>query len=412
MRCRSVYRRRITDPVKTINMTLTKLENNFDRPDLLCFSHLRWDFVYQRPQHLMSRFSKDRRVFFIEEPVTHDGEMSWLYSRVDGNVIRCVPRLSPDDAGDPNTMRKLVDSLAADWEAHNAVTWFYTPLMLDWAAGLEPSAVVYDCMDELSKFRFASPRLVEKEEELLRRADIVFTGGHSLYMAKCDRHRAVYEFPSSIDAEHLRTARTFDAEMPDQAELPRLRIGYAGVIDERIDLGLVAEAARSRPEWSFIMLGPVVKIDDASLPRAGNIHYLGMKDYAELPKYFAGWDVGMMPFALNEATEFISPTKTPEYLAAGLPVVSTPIADVVRPYGEMGLVQIAGSAEDFIDSIFFAASGNRERRLAEADKFLANRSWDKTFRAMDDLIEAAVTRKTGGPRPAAAVLSRRADAAV
>ncbi|MDM7923044.1 MAG: glycosyltransferase, partial [Pyrinomonadaceae bacterium] len=336
---------------------------------------------------------------------------SWLYSRLDGNVIRCVPKLSQADATDDDVMRKLIDTLAADWDMNNAVTWFYTPLMLDWAAGLAPSAVVYDCMDELSKFRFASPRLVEKEEELLSRSDMVFTGGHSLYMAKCDRHRAVYEFASSIDAEHFRKARAIAAEMPEQADLPRLRIGYAGVIDERIDLDLVSDTARMRPEWSFIMLGPVVKIDEASLPKAGNIHYLGMKDYSELPKYFAGWDVGMMPFALNEATEFISPTKTPEYLAAGLPVVSTPIADVVRPYGEMGLVQIAGSAEDFVDSIFFAASGNRERRLAEVDRFLANRSWDKTFRSMDDLIQAVVNQKAGGVRPASGVFAQRADAA-
>lgn len=364
--------------------------------DLLCFSHLRWDFVYQRPQHLMSRFARDRRVLFIEEPMDHDGEAKWRFSEEGGHLVRCIPMLPGDRnrADDNEVIRGLIDTLAEDWGCRECVAWFYTPMMLEWAADLSPVATVYDCMDELSKFRFAPSGITQLEEKLFKKADLVFTGGHSLYMAKTAQHPSVHEFPSSIDAAHFRQALSTDVEMPDQEAIPHPRIGYAGVIDERIDLELIAQAADLRPDWSFIMLGPVVKIDGATLPRRANIHYLGGKDYKDLPAYFSGWDVGMMPFAMNESTEFISPTKTPEYLSAGLPVVSTPITDVVTPYGELGLVQIAVSASDLIDSIVFAMSEDREKRLAAVDEFLADRSWDRTFGEMDELIQEVTRRKT------------------
>ena len=363
--------------------------------DLLCFSHLRWDFVYQRPQHLMSRFARDRRVLFIEEPMDHDGEPKWRFSEEQGHLVRCVPLLPADRdrADDNDVIRDMVDQLAEEWGCRECIAWFYTPMMLDLAAELKPVATVYDCMDELSKFRFAPGGITQLEERLFRKADLVFTGGHSLYMAKTAQHPSVHEFPSSIDAAHFRQALSFDGEMPDQENIPRPRIGYAGVIDERIDLELLAQVAEMRPDWSFVMVGPVVKIDPAALPQRENIHYLGGKDYKDLPAYFSGWDVGMMPFALNESTEFISPTKTPEYLSAGLPVVSTPITDVVTPYGEMGLVQIAGSPSDFIDSVVYAMAEDRDSRINAANEFLADRSWDRTFREMNELIEDVIRKK-------------------
>lgn len=377
-------------------MQLFDGKNHTSNIDLLCFSHLRWDFVYQRPQHLMSRFARERRVFFIEEPMDHDGEPKWRFSEEQGHLIRCVPLLPADrDRADDNeTIRGMVDALAEDWSCRECIAWFYTPMMLEWAAELKPVATVYDCMDELSKFRFAPSGITQLEERLFRKADLVFTGGRSLYMAKMAQHPSVHEFPSSIDAAHFRQALTFQGEMPDQAGIARPRIGYAGVIDERIDLDLLAQVSEMRPDWSFVMIGPVVKIDPATLPQRDNIHYLGGKDYKDLPAYFAGWDVGMMPFALNESTEFISPTKTPEYLSAGLPVVSTPITDVVTPYGELGLVQIAVSPSDFIDSIVYAMAEDADVRLKAVNEFLADRSWDRTQREMEELIDGVVRKRT------------------
>jgi UDP-galactopyranose mutase len=265
-------------------------------------------------------------------------------------------------------------------------------MMVAWSDHLRPLATVYDCMDELSGFKFAPPELHQMEKELFERADLVFTGGQSLYEAKKEQHRAVYAFPSSIDKEHFARALTINDEMPDQDDIPSPRIGFIGVIDERMDINLLGDIADLKPEWNFVMIGPVVKIDEADLPRRENIHYLGGKSYDELPGYIAGWDVAMMPFALNESTRFISPTKTPEYLAAGRPVVSTPIRDVVRPYGEEGLVYVAGSPEEFVIAIQRALDEDAVDRRRRVDEFMREMSWDNTFAAMAELIEGAIAK--------------------
>jgi len=371
------------------------------KPDLVCLSHLRWDFVYQRPQHLMSRFARDRRVFFFEEPIFHEGPARLEVSERPGGVRVAVPHLpaglSPEET--EAAQRDLLQGLLADHGVNEYVLWYYTPMALAFSEGLEPSAVVYDCMDELSLFRGAPPTLVERERRLLERADLVFTGGQSLYEAKRERHSAVHAFPSSIEAEHFAQARRNQPEPPDQAAIPRPRLGYFGVIDERIDLDLLAALADARPGWQIVMVGPVVKIDPATLPRRANLHYPGMKTYEDLPLYLAGWDAALMPFARNESTRFISPTKTPEYLAGGRPVVSTPIRDVVRPYGEIDLVEIAGEPAEFVAAVERALTrwgeGGTEREdwLRRVDELLAKGSWSRTWRHMSDLIEAAVERR-------------------
>jgi UDP-galactopyranose mutase len=267
-------------------------------------------------------------------------------------------------------------------------------MMLGWSRHLTPTAVVYDCMDELSAFKNAPRELIDNEEELMTLADHVFTGGRSLYEAKRERHESVHCFPSSIDVAHFSKARDVKEDPEDQKAIPHPRIGFFGVIDERSDLVLLKKIAELRPDWHFVMIGPVVKINDADLPRAGNIHYLGGKNYNELPEYVGGWDVAMMPFALNESTRFISPTKTPEYLAAGLPVVSTPVRDVVRPYGEEGLVQIASTPEEFVEAIENAMGEDADERDRRVGEFLADMSWDKTYRLMAELLDkAASTQK-------------------
>jgi len=248
-------------------------------------------------------------------------------------------------------------------------------------------------MDELSAFKFAPPELIENERKLLKKADVVFTGGQSLYEAKRDKHAKVFAFPSSIDVAHFNQAREIAEEPADEKQLPHPRLGFCGVIDERMNIELLRQMAEARPDWHFVMIGPVVKIAAEDLPRQANIHYLGGKDYKDLPAYLAGWDVALMPFAMNESTKYISPTKTPEYLAAGLPVVSTPIRDVVRPYGEQGLVEIASTAEEFVAACEKALETSMSDRLQKADEFLSHNSWDKTYREMSRLIDEAIREK-------------------
>lgn len=379
---------------------------------LLCFSHLRWDFVFQRPQHLLSRAARSQPVIFMEEPVmcatTREPALQ-LRSAANGVVV-AVPILPAqlDAAGAAAAQRALLDALLQERTPRHLTTWFYTPMALTFAGHIDADLCIYDCMDELSGFKGASPLLATLERRLLLQATLVFTGGQSLFEAKCGQHPSVHAFPSSIDAHQFVPARDGLPDPDDQRALQRPRLGYFGVIDERMDLGLLAAMAEARPGWQFVMLGPVVKIDPATLPRHPNIAWLGGKPYAALPAYLANWDVGVMPFALNEATRFISPTKTPEFLAAGLPVVCSPIADVVRPYGKQGLVEIALGAGAFIAAAERLLARPRVAWLAKVDRHLATMSWDRTWSAMARLMANAVHAPA---RPGAALhLQGRAHA--
>jgi UDP-galactopyranose mutase len=367
--------------------------------DVICLSHLRWDFVFQRPQHLMTRCARERRVFFFEEPDWSDQESAprlAILPRGEGvTVVRPVlpVALQKDDFSEP--IRILLDGMRRDHAISDFVLWYYTPMAMGFSDHLEPLATVYDCMDELSAFKNAPRTLRERERDLFERASVVFTGGQSLYEAKRERHSNVHAFPSSVEVAHFRKARGARAEPAEQAAVPHPRFGFYGVIDERFDRELLAEIARLRPDWQFVMIGPVVKIDPAELPSAPNIHYLGQKRYDDLPSFLSGWDAALLLFARNESTRYISPTKTPEYLAAGRPVVSTSIRDVVHPYGDLGLVLVADEPRAFVQAIEAALDGDGEARQARADAFLARSSWDHTWKSMAELIDEAVRRKAG-----------------
>lgn len=363
--------------------------------NLLCFSHLRWDFVYQRPQHLLTRFSKDMAVYFLEEPIFASTDIPYLtFSQRMPNLWVCVPHL-PDRSNEDqinNQLRELIQVFFANKEPQEFTFWYYTPMALKFTDHLKPGLTVYDCMDELAAFKFAPAELKGLEETLYDRADVVFTGGASLFEAKKRFHSNTYLFPSSIDKLHFAKARCRSLEPADQARLSGPKIGFYGVIDERFDIELIRDIAQARPAWNIVLIGPVVKIDPALLPKNKNIHYLGARSYDELPHYLSGWDVAMIPFLLTESTRYISPTKTPEYLAGGKPVVSTPIRDVVYPYGERALVSIAQNAEAFVEAIEGWLKRNRDLWLVEVDAFLNTNSWDLTCTGMADAMVGILNR--------------------
>jgi len=360
------------------------------RPTLLCFSHLQWDFVFQRPQHLLSRAARAYRVLYWEEPAWTAGVARVETSVTAEGVLRLQPQLPTEawEDGPDAALRGLLDRTLAELRVSNPVLWFYTPRALGFAGHVAGRMTVYDCMDELSAFKGADPALPAQERALLARADIVFTGGTSLFEAKRRLHPRVHLFPSGVDTAHFGPARTGLPEPCDQAAIPYPRLGFYGVLDERLDLTLIAGLAAARPLMQFVFIGPLAKLTEADLPRAANLHYLGPKRYAELPAYIAHWNAALMPFALNESTRFISPTKTPEYLAAGCPVVSTPIADVVRDYGGMAGVQIAGGPAAFAGACDRALALTPEWR-AEADRALARMGWDGIWAGMRTLMAAA-----------------------
>ncbi|MBC8119398.1 MAG: glycosyltransferase [Burkholderiaceae bacterium] len=393
---------------------------------LLVFSHLRWDFVYQRPQHLLSRLAKHYRVLFFEEPVR--GNQTPFLQRIApcANVEVLRPHTTIDAPGFHDDqlveLRPLIAEYLQDFSIDDYLVWFYTPMALPLLAELSPRAVIYDCMDELSAFKNAPRQMVQRESALIKRAHLVLTGGPSLYERKRDLHDNVFCFPSAVDAQHFArhanssngkaaggsapltrlaaTARAAAQAVHDvgamNAEAERLhgtiaqpRLGFYGVIDERFDLALLSAVADGAPDWQFVMVGPVVKIDQAALPRKDNIHWLGQQSYEVLPALVAQWDVCLMPFALNESTRFISPTKTLEYMAAEKPIVSTAIHDVVSLYGES--VAIAATADEFIAACGRAlseSSGARQRRIEHMRTHVAQCSWDVTARKIRDEIEA------------------------
>lgn len=383
------------------------------QPDLICFSHLRWDFVYQRPQHLLQRCALGRRVFFVEEPVFSNASLSLEISETARNLYLVVPHLPEGLRSEVATnavLKEMIHRMIRERDIREYVCWYYTPMALDFTAGLRPKAIIYDCMDELSAFKGASEHLVTRERELFQIADLVFTGGHSLYEAKRHLHPAVHAFPSSIDRDHFMQARRSLADPLDQEAIPHPRFGFFGVIDERFDSALLKEVASRRPDWQFVIVGPVVKIHPDTLPRRPNIHYLGSKTYQQLPAYISRWDVALLLFAQNESTRFISPTKTPEYLAAGKPVLSTPIRDVVHPYGELGLVSIVNDADEFIVAAEEALQRKSDSAwLQKVDAFLADMSWDETWSRMWQLIDGTLKFKSRAPSQ---TLPSNADASV
>ena len=372
--------------------------------DVICFSHLRWDFVYQRPQHLLSRCAQAHRVFYVEEPI-FDAETIRLEVTTRGAVQVVVPHLPEDLHPDivDSFQQALLLELFDRFDIADFILWYYTPMALPFTRCLRPLATVYDCMDELSAFRGAPSTMQQREQELLARADLVFTGGRSLYEVKRELHPSVHPFPSSVDVAHFAAARTSVAEPADQARIPGPRLGFFGVLDERLDTELLDGIAALRPDWQIVMVGPVVKINPGDLPNRPNIHYLGTKAYEDLPAYIAGWDVAMLPFARNESTRFISPTKTPEYLAAGRPVVSTSIQDVVRPYGERGLVRIADSPEIFVAAAEAAMAEDAAERYRRCDPFLRRMSWERTWASMAGMVDEVIAARVAASAPAAAI---------
>jgi UDP-galactopyranose mutase len=351
----------------------------------------------------MTRFAKGRRVVVWEEPIFQaDLQTPALETRTckDSGVIVVTPQLPEHLSAEERlaALRGLLDDMLEAYEG-DLIRWYYTPMMLAFSRHLQAVCTVYDCMDELANFKFAPPELTTLERELMAAADVVFTGGYSLWEAKRERHPNIHPFPSSVDRAHFAKARHLRDEPADQANIPWPRLGFYGVVDERMDLDLLAALADARPDWSVVIVGPVVKIDPKSLPKRPNLFYLGGRSYDDLPRYLAGWDVALMPFAINESTRFISPTKTPEYLAAGRPVVSTPIVDVVRHYGELEAVKVAATRQEFVAACDQALALSRIRGpwLKEVDAALSALSWDETFERMNQEIgRAAAHRRKAG----------------
>lgn len=382
-------------------------------PHLIVFSHLRWNFVYQRPQHLLSRLAKHHPVLFVEEPV-HEADAARIDTSspaANVEVLRpCTPVAAAGFHDDQlGVLRPLLAEYLRSRGIDDYLVWFYTPMALPLLAELQPRAVIYDCMDELSAFKDAPRQLRQREAALLKSAQLVLTGGPSLFEAKRRLHPNVLCLPSAVDAHHYapqaaaaNIAARLEAEQV-QGRIPGPRLGFFGVIDERLDVALIGAIADAEPDWQVIMVGPIAKIDPALLPQRPNIHWLGQQPYRLLPQLVADWDVCLLPFALNESTRFISPTKTLEYMAAEKPIVSTAVRDVVAMYGDV--VRIGHDHASFIEACHWALSETgykRAERIAEMLATVSRFSWDNTAQCVHEAIESVIARR---PVPVAVPLA-------
>ncbi|HZH98697.1 MAG TPA: glycosyltransferase [Fimbriimonadaceae bacterium] len=367
-------------------------------------SHLRWSFVWQRPQQFLSRFAKDHPILFIEEPeyTLSEGEAPTVSVEPTENNITVArmkfPAGTPRDKSFDLKMIQMTEDLIAtvneNGEFDKPLLWFYSPMESPWALQLDCRGVVYDCMDELSQFRFAPQALVDNEALLLSKADIVFTGGYELAAKKAKQHNNVHTFGCGVEYDHFSKAQLDETEIPeDVRDLKKPVVGWFGVVDERVDYDLIREAAEKRPDWSFVLVGPVVKVDEQMLPKAPNIHWLGQRDYKVLPNYCKAYDICMMCFALNEATEFINPTKALEYLATGKPVISTAVKDVLRQYSDD--LYICKSTDEFIEMAERALAGKDQEMRARGLERAQRCSWESTVAEMERLIAEAIGAGSG-----------------
>jgi UDP-galactopyranose mutase len=361
--------------------------------------HLRWRGVWQRPNHLLARIARDVPVVVLEEPYLARRDED-VVAHADGvTVVTPHRRAKPADAVDERAL-ETVRELAA---GRAPLVWLYTPMMLRLAEAFPDAPLVFDKMDELAKFAQADPRIAPRECEVLARADVVFSGGRSLHRTVQHRARIARCYPSGVDVEHFERARTAEPH-PDLAPYRGGKVyGYVGVIDERVDLALVDALAAAHPSATVAMVGPLAKIEESALPRRRNIAYLGKREYADLPALLAGFDVALMPFALNEHTANISPTKTLEYMAAGLPIVSTPVPDVVEDHADV--VHVARDRDEFVALV---------ERAQRPDPLREQRAHEKTRAATWDAIAAAMRAdlEAAGISYAAASPARKNSAAL
>jgi glycosyltransferase involved in cell wall biosynthesis len=389
--------------LQTLRLTQTagELPSQYD---IIVFSHLRWSFVIQRPQHIITRLARNRHVLFVEEPIDYDSENYGTANLIPINrsITVVQPRITWERIAEDLPL--AVNAVSKRKKLTHPLLWFYSAAFAGVIPHIKHSLIIYDCMDELSLFKGASPTLIAQEKELLSRADIVFTGGKSLYESKHQYHPHVHCFPSSVDCKHFAKAGKRGTIIPeDLIKIPLPRVGYYGVIDERINLNLLDEVACQMPKVSFVMIGPLSKISQSELPMRPNIYYLGNKSYTLLPRYLKGIDVTWMPFALNAATKFISPTKTLEFRAAYKPIISTAISDVVRDYRTVvSIIHTGTEAVSAIKSYLQETKIAISARVKQQQQVIKKTSWDNTVLAMQRIVTHALVRRIQG-----AVINRK-----
>jgi glycosyltransferase involved in cell wall biosynthesis len=393
-------------------MILEQIDSNYP---IIVHCHLRWEGVWQRPQQFLSRLSKRHEILFVEGPLLHDSNEPPHYtlkSAPEHPAITIMQTHFPSSRFqdgqwvDEKRLELLKEALNGPLKGkfNRPIQWFYDPMAAPAHMGkVNDIAIVYDCMDELSQFRFAPPEIITRERQLLANADVVFAGGRKMCESKSRYNRNCHFYGCGVDVKHFSRARLPETQIPEDVSFGegQLVLGYFGVVDERLDYDLIAKLADANASWHIAMIGPTCKVDPAALPQRPNIHWLGRREYAQLPEYTKGFDVSLMPFALNEATEYINPTKALEYMATGRPIVSTAVPDVVSNFNTV--VKIARTPEEFVEMCSTECLEPDEAAVARGIQMAADNQWDSIVQKLEGHIDDALKKKTGEVKPESAV---------
>lgn len=397
------YSRHLT--ARHLNTTMKRIDptRTFDYP-IIVHCHLRWEGVWQRPQQFLSRIAQRHKILFVEGPLLRPSnddptfELIPVPDHPNVTVMRThfpESRFQDGDWVDSQRLWLLKEALAGPLRGQfeEPVQWFYDPMAAPCFIGkVNERANVYDCMDELSQFKFAPPEIKAREQRLLAAADVVFAGGRKMWLSKSRYNDNAHFYGCGVDVKHFAKARAAETEVPaDVAGVKKPILGYFGVVDERLDYELIAKLADADRDWSVVMVGPVVKVDPASLPKRPNLHWLGRREYAQLPNYTKAFDICLMPFALNEATEYINPTKALEYMATGRPIISTAVPDVVSNFGEV--VSIAISPDCFVEMCQRALANPDDEAIERGLKMADSNQWEAIVAKLENHIETALKKK-------------------
>ncbi|RYD58215.1 MAG: glycosyltransferase family 1 protein [Sphingobacteriales bacterium] len=339
-------------------------DGTFLPSNIICFSPIRWNQKDQRPQQIMRRLSQYSMVHFIEEPV-YDATEAYLSHTVVAEHIHVFTPHLPGGISEEKCQtlqRALLDQFMRDCNFADYTFWYATPVAFAYSKHYCPSVIVYDCLEDIWSLKLPAEKLHDLEQQLLDRADLVFTSSHTQYWNKKDRNNNVHLLPATIDRAHFDCARGKVSEAEEQEHIPYPRLGYMGIVDDRLDTQLLADIADTRPDWHIVLVGPTAKMNAAQLPQRANIHYLGNKPYADLPSYLTGWTAAIMP--IQEKSHMTSGLsfKTAECLAAGLPVIATPVKAIAAQYEKENLVMKANSAAEFVaatEAILFDGAADR-----------------------------------------------------
>ena len=387
--------------------------------DIICLSSIDWDFIWQGHQEIMSSLAQQgNRVLFIENtgvrtPNFHDLPRlrrrlwNWWHAtkgfrQERENLYIYSPLIFPFPYSRLACWmnRALLLRALQRWMRtvgfRHSIVWTFlpTPLARDLIRALEPELTVYYCIDDFLSSSPGARRIRRSESQVFREANLVFVTSEKLQQRAAQFNERVYLFPFGVDFERFAKTRTDARQLPRELQhLPRPVVGYVGGVHQWVNQDLMEQVVSGFQEASFVFVGPW-QTDVSRLARHPNVHLLGARPHEEVPAYIKGFDVGMVPYHLSEYTAHVYPTKLNEYLAMGIPVVTTDLPEIRRFNAEHGsVVTVAADSEGFLKALREAASRSSAETIESRIDVARQNSWHRRIARMAQYVEEALAAR-------------------